>query len=207
MIHIFVDNSNLWLGATELRQEQEPHVPQRLFRLYFKNLFDLVEQGRDASTRELGGSLPPECEPLWEYARRLGYNTNLLRRVDDGERVREQGVDEALHLKIANVLLDANEAETLVLMTGDGAQSELDTSFRDQATRALKRGWTVELWSWKASRSKKYERLQQDYPERFSLNDLDSFYYSITFAKAGTWRHADGTIIDIAGRVVKGLPK
>ena len=200
--HIFVDNSNLWLGASDIRQEREAHVPQRLFRLYFKNLFKLVERDLEVVTRELGGSLPPECEPLWEYARELGYNTNLLHRVHDGDRVREQSVDEALHLKIANCIIDFDAPGRFVLMTGDGAQSELNTSFRDQARRALKSGFEVDVWSWAASRSRKYELLKQDFPDKIRIHDLDNYYNEITFVNQGTWTHSDGTSVDIAGRVV-----
>ncbi|WP_454859431.1 NYN domain-containing protein [Rhizobium binxianense] len=128
-IHVFCDNSNVWLGAGTCRVENEPHVPSYLFRLHFRNLFTLVEGGRQALTRELAGSLPPECEPLWEYARNNGYNTNLLHKIDDGTRIREQSVDEALHLKIANALLDHEGEHTLIIMTGDGAQSDIGTAF------------------------------------------------------------------------------
>jgi hypothetical protein len=206
-ISIFVDNSNIWLGAKDVRAEKEGDIPLRLFRIYFKNLFKLVEKGRKASIKELGGSLPPECEDLWDYARKCGYNTNLLHRVSDGIRFREQGVDEALHLKIANTLLDEPESGTLVLLTGDGAQSELNTSFRDQAERALKRGWDVEVWSWKATRSRKYKGLIEKYAGKLSIFDLDDYYESITFVLDGEWHRPDGSKVDVARRVVKALPK
>ncbi len=49
-----------------------------------------------------------ETMPCGKHAQRGGYDTDLLRRVeaDDG-RLIEQGVDEMLHLKIANALLDS----------------------------------------------------------------------------------------------------
>jgi hypothetical protein len=204
-IHVFCDNSNVWLGAGTCRVENEPHFPSYLFRLHFRHLFSLVENNREALTRELAGSLPPECEALWEYARDNGYNTNLLHKVDDGSRVREQSVDEALHLKIANALLDFEAPQTLVLMTGDGQNADIGTSFYEQAVRALKRGWSVEQWAWRATRSGRYGELVGMYPNRFRMKDFDDYYNQITFIKDGQQTLIDGTIVSVAGRRVSPL--
>lgn len=52
-------------------------------------------------------------------------------RRSDGWLV-EQGVDETAHLKIANVLLDYEPPQTLVLVAGDGNDSDFGTSFTKQ---------------------------------------------------------------------------
>lgn len=204
-IHIFYDNSNIWLGSGHCRAEKEPHIPGYLLRIYFKNLFSLVISGRDVATKELSGSLPPECDALWDYARENGFNTNLLYRIDDGKRIREQSVDEALHLKIANVLLDYDPPQTLVLMTGDGKQSEFGTSFYDQAERALKRKWEVELWAWRATISSRYNDLIASYQNRFRIKELDAYYNQITFVKSGRAFLPDSSEIEIPKRIVSAL--
>jgi hypothetical protein len=204
-VHVFCDNSNIWIGAGTCRADVEPHIPSYLLRLHFKNLFALVEDGREILTKEIAGSLPPECEPLWEYARLHGYTTNLLHRVDDGTRVREQSVDEALHLKIANALLDYEAPQTLVLMTGDGASTEIGTSFFAQSERALKRGWSVELWSWRATRNGRWAELIGMYSNKFRLKDLDDFYKQITFVKSGERILPDGTTVKVPARTVAKL--
>lgn len=106
-------------------------------------------------TRVLAGSVPPGNEERWEYAKQGGYDTDLLRKIgtDDG-RLAEQGVDELLHLKIANVLLDYDPPQTLILVPGDGRVGTFGTGFLQQAERALKRGWAVEIWSWRDGLSK-----------------------------------------------------
>jgi hypothetical protein len=93
-------------------------------------MFNFIEQGREASTRILAGSVPPSSEELWAFARKKKYQTDLLGRVetDDGSIV-EQGVDEILHLKIANVVLDNPNIDTLVVATGDGTLSKFGTGF------------------------------------------------------------------------------
>ena len=211
-IHVFFDNSNIWGGAQALRLIKEPSVPWMALRLHYENLFDLVEGGRDAQTAILAGSIPPSCEALWEYARRQGYGTDLLRRVtnDDG-RVTEQGVDEVLHLKMANALLDFAAPQTLVVATGDGRLSSFDTGFPSQIERALRVGWNVEVWTFSANCNRCYHRMARDSAGRLQVMPLDPYYEAITFVKGGEYYNKDEqgqkTFFTIPERVVAPLPR
>src|SRR5947209_262683 len=102
-IHIFWDNSNIWGGLQGIREIREPAVPWYALRGYFRNLYQLVSGGREVVTRVMAGSVPPECEELWEHARDLGFSTDLLQRVESAPNVQtEQAVDEIMHMKMAN---------------------------------------------------------------------------------------------------------
>lgn len=210
-IHVFFDNSNIWGGAQAVRNLTEPGVPWPALRIYYRNLFALIERGRDTATRELAGSVPPSCEALWEYARDHGYNTDLLRRVerDDGS-IGEQGVDEVLHMKIANAILDYPAPQTLVVATGDGKLSEFGTGFPTQIERALKHGWDAELWSWGLTlREGKYRKLESDSAGRFRVNLLDPHYRSLTFVKSGQYYERDAagnkSYFTVPDRIVESL--
>lgn len=61
---------------------------------------------------------------------------------------REQGVDELLHLKMMQSLLDTAEPGTIVLATGDAAEAEFSDGFHRNVVRALERGWHVEVIGW-----------------------------------------------------------
>ncbi|KAG0266214.1 hypothetical protein DFQ27_009927 [Actinomortierella ambigua] len=75
----------------------------------------------------------------------------------------EQCVDELLHLKILETLLDC-EPGVIVLATGDGAPSEYGGGgFYDVVKRALDRGWLVEIFSWEDQLSGCYLELVQEY--------------------------------------------
>ena len=184
--HIFVDNANIFGGAQRAAKVIEPRVPWQAIRVYYQNFFKVLEHGhRDIKTRMLGGSVPPGNDDLWAYAKKARYNTDLLKRVDsDDGRLVEQGVDELLHLKIANALLDYPPPQTLVLGTGDGIVSQFGTSFRDQIVRAFKQGWSVRVFSWKAQLSGKLRRLDCDTVD-MEIHELDPWYRSITFVKGG----------------------
>lgn len=63
-------------------------------------------------------------------------------------RHREQGVDEILHMKMLQSIIDAPRPGTMVLATGDAAEAEFSDGFLSNVERALKQGWNVELIGW-----------------------------------------------------------
>lgn len=211
-LHIFWDNSNVWLGALATLPAKEPTVPQIALRVYFKNLYELVSAGRAVQTKVMGGSVPPQAEGLWEYAQQLGFDTDLLYRVDDGQgprRKREQAVDEVLHLKMANAILDCPAPQTMVLMSGDGKPSTFHTSFPEQLGRALKFGWNVEVYSWRAACSRIYSRLEKDNPDKIKLVFFDDHYEQLTFVQGDEYYRKDASgekiFFVVPNRVVQPL--
>lgn len=89
----------------------------------------------------------------------------------------EQGVDEILHLKILESIVDTEVPATIVLATGDAAQAEYSQGFMAMAERALKKGWTVELVSWSKNISMMYTRKawRDAWGERFKVIFLDDY--------------------------------
>lgn len=202
---MFVDNSNVIGGAQKTASIQEG-APWQSVRIYWRNFFEFIEADYLPVTRVFAGSLPPGNEELWQYARDFGYDTSLLHRVqqDDG-RLAEQAVDEILHLKIAEVLLDFEAPQTLVLVTGDGKVSDFGTSFIAQAERALKRGWRVDILSWRAGLSRKYETLNARNPDSVDLVFLDDVYAAVTFLRPIEYTDATGRTLTARERVVSPL--
>lgn len=197
--HVFVDNSNVFGGAQRAATTLEPAVPWFALRVYYHNLFLLIERQHEVATRVLAGSVPPGNEELWQHARNEGYATDLLRRVEDGEgRLIEQAVDEMLHLKIANALLDHEPPQTLIIVSGDGRETPTGSSFPGQVRRALRRGWSVEVWSWKEQCSSVYRRMidaGQGAGGRLTVRYLDNQYPRITFVKGGTYMIGSAEIV------------
>lgn len=89
----------------------------------------------------------------------------------------EQAVDEILHLKILESVVDAAEPSTMVLATGDAAEAEYSQGFLRMAERALEKGWTVELVSFRRNTSGMYRRkeFRAKWKGRFSIVELDDF--------------------------------
>jgi hypothetical protein len=203
--HIFIDNSNIFEGARRAAETREPEAARGAVRLYYRNFFRLIEDGVEPLTRVLGGSGPAGSDDLWSYARQAGYDTDLLHRVEklDG-RIGEQGVDEVLHLKIANALLDHEPPQRLVVCTGDARDSDFGTSFKSQIERALRRGWQVRVWSWRDQLSGRFQNLVERSKGRMTISFLDPYYKEVTFVQAGE-QLVDGERVQVKARVVSPL--
>jgi len=89
----------------------------------------------------------------------------------------EQGVDEILHLKMCQSIIDCEVPSTMVLATGDGAVAEMSDGFLAHVERALKRGWKVELISWGQQINGGYRKRQfrAKWAEQFTIIELDQF--------------------------------
>ena len=203
--HVFIDNSNVIWGAQRAAATLEPAAVWLSVRIYWRNLFQLVEHPGKVITRVLAGSIPPGNEQLWEYAHKEGFDTKLLHKVarDDG-RLGEQAVDEMLILQISHVLLDYDPPQTLVLVTGDGKETEFGNSFPREVERALKHGWDVEVWSWKEQMSSKFARAKSPTGRVPTIKHFDPYWKAITFTQAGQY-NINGTQVSVAGRVVSPL--
>jgi hypothetical protein len=192
--HLFWDNSNIWGGALATKNEKEPTIPGAALRIHIGNVLRFSTSGKTVKSKTMGGSVPPECEDLWKKAKQLGINVDLLVRVDsEGTgQTKEQAVDEILHLKIANALLDYDTPQNLILLTGDGNKSDFDTSFSDQVKRALRKGWTVDLYSWQSTLNKrKYLKIAADNQKNFHIHILDYNYFHFTYIKEGEFYTKD----------------
>lgn len=89
----------------------------------------------------------------------------------------EQAVDEILHLKILESLIDSDKPATIVLATGDAAEAEYSGGFMKMVERALTKGWMVELVSFQLNTSNAYKRREfhQRWGPMFKLVMLDEY--------------------------------
>jgi hypothetical protein len=203
--HIFLDNSNIFGGAQRVASEKE-NAPWACVRVEYRSLFRVLRHGKpNTGVSMLAGSVPSGNDALWAAANEAGFDTTLLRRVaDDNGRLVEQGVDEAIHLRIGNILLDADEPGRIVIATGDGSQTSQECSFTDQVIRAAKRHWQVEIWSWRVQLSKQLRDTRVRFPNHVTVFILDEWYRSIVFLKGGVY-HLNGSSVTIQARPCTGL--
>ncbi|RDW67966.1 hypothetical protein BP6252_09362 [Coleophoma cylindrospora] len=94
-----------------------------------------------------------------------------------GPVMTEQGVDEILHLKILESVVDCEEPSVIVLATGDGAEAEFSGGFFRMVERALNKGWKVELVAWRDTLSLLYKKKKflEKWPGQFMIIKLDDF--------------------------------
>lgn len=89
----------------------------------------------------------------------------------------EQAVDEVLHLKILESIVDAKVPSTIVLATGDAAEAEYSQGFLKMVERALEKGWMVELVSFRHNTSMAYRKkdFRNKWRDQFKIVDLDEY--------------------------------
>ncbi|BFZ60856.1 hypothetical protein YB2330_001908 [Saitoella coloradoensis] len=179
-------------------------------RMDFGAFSQILERSRPGARKILVGSAPL-LQPLTE-AEALGYEVSVLERVvkpqpsvhsdsdggpivvktygknggksyvDPKPKKGEQGVDELLHLKMLESIVDYEPA-TMVVGTGDGNTAEFSNGgFFRCVERALQRGWKVELVCFKRPMSRIWEdkKFRAEWAGRFRVVFLDEFTECLT---------------------------
>jgi hypothetical protein len=88
----------------------------------------------------------------------------------------EQGVDELLHLKILQSVIDHKPA-TMVLATGDAATAQYSDGFKKNIERVLAYGWNIELYGWSRNISSAWREPEfaEQWGHQFKIVELDAF--------------------------------
>lgn len=160
-------------------------------QIYFKER-ERLGHGRQAAHGQAGAKAPPANHvlPVTNSATTNGYHSSTGSVGGGGSgsettappqyapaRMIEQGVDEILHLKILESIVDTDVPSTIVLATGDAAQAEYSQGFMAMVERALKKGWKVELVSWSRNVSMMYSRREwvEQWGDAFRVVGLDDY--------------------------------
>jgi hypothetical protein len=155
-VHVFVDNSNIFAGLSELRRVVD--IPKLAAHL---------EDGRRVVERVVVGSSATQGH--WEKWKDAGYTVSR-----DKRRGKEVFVDEALIAQLLNSACNQfpSPGRILVLATGDGNSNSGRASFPDVVEKALRHKWFVCVYTWKAKCNPNYKIMAQS-QEGFRLKYLD----------------------------------
>lgn len=179
-LSVFWDNSNIWLVGRNVCRQREPG-DEGGFRIHFSHLLDFVLDGRVLDYAFVGGSVPPQSDPLWLRFESLGV------AVDKQERGESTGgeiaVDEMIQLAMANRVLD-EQPSTVILLTGDGSGYSNGKGFIKQLERAHKHGWAIEVVSWDAGCNRYLRHFAEQHG---SYRSLEPVYESVTFINNKRW--------------------
>ena len=178
-VFIYWDNSNIFHEAQRLaeQQDEEPDARYRV-RIHFENLLRLAHADRTLQKAYAVGSVPPEMRSLWNRMEAHGVEVDLFDRGDPA-RGEQQMPDHMLQLQMLTDALDYNGTPGIVtLLTGDGAGYFEGAGFHRTLERMHKRGWRVEILSWRHSCK---QRMRHWAETNGVFVALDDFYEAITF--------------------------
>ena len=177
-MYLFWDNSNIhYSGLESVFPVIEPGKERGTYRTYFKNLFELVRNGRTIDGAYAAGSVPPPSDELWTYLENLGIDMTLLDRTASGKE--QDSVDMSLQTNMFRVAID-NVPSTMAMLTGDGAGGKLGKGFLADLKRVHKLGWNIEVYAWETTCNRQLKEFAE---ECGTFVPLEKHYYSITFLK------------------------
>ncbi|KAJ2898426.1 hypothetical protein MKZ38_003933 [Zalerion maritima] len=195
-LHIFIDVSNIVLGWLSLLRTNNGMSYQNRVRqppFCFPNLHRILCRGRKPGRCFAIGSSSPgnRSRHLEEAEEVCHYDVQDMPRItvadsslypSSPKKWKEHFVDETLHLRMSESIID-HEPATMVVGTGDGNAAEYSEGFYKYIVRALKRGWRVELVSFRSSISWAYNNpdFRQEWGDRFKIFELDD-YADLLFA-------------------------
>ncbi|KAI0599681.1 hypothetical protein F4775DRAFT_105783 [Biscogniauxia sp. FL1348] len=167
-------------GTVNERAKWPRHFTEAAMSGYEMNIFSRVQKSSPGKPKRRGRTSP---RMINYTAMELGITSGdespeEIGSLRAGTRHAEQGVDENLHLNMMNSMLDCmDEPETMVLATGDAAQAQFSGGFMEYATRALNRGWNLELITWKKTISSAWTApaFLDKYHEQFRIIFLDDY--------------------------------
>jgi hypothetical protein len=199
-VHIFWDNSNIYIPAQEVASKREGLLAKKEIRIQFDNLYQLAHAGRPVSRSLCVGSVPPEMHAVWDRLRASGVAVELFERgADSGS---EQGVDQCLQVHMLRALADSEEPGVAVLLTGDGAGYDSGAGFHADLERMHKKGWGVEVLSWDHACNKRLKTWAQ---ANGMFVPLDKHFKQVTF-RSGI-RKAEPVSLTHRGRAVPRVAK
>jgi hypothetical protein len=157
-IHVFIDDSNVFIGAEKQCAEDASGVRQEWVDV--RGMVRAIEKGRWTEKQVVVGS-GRATDPRFAAYKQQGYEVTVMER---GRKGGEVGVDDTLQ---AGALMETSKRfsdnRCLVLVTGDGNPNYDRVSFPQVAEAALQHGWSVEVWAWKASMADLWSRFENEY--------------------------------------------
>ena len=176
-VFVYWDNSNIFISAQAAAIDREGEEARWRVRLHFRNLLTLAHAARPVHRAVAAGSIPPELRQVWNRLENEGVDVRLLER--GATHGREEGGDQALQTFMLRDAVDHNgDPGIAVMLTGDGSGFADGVGFHADLERMHRRGWRVEVLSWRHS----CNRRMREWAERNGIFvALDDFYDSITF--------------------------
>lgn len=176
-VHLFIDNSNIFISAKDEAEKREGRPARAQVRLQFEHLVELAVASRDLGNVCVVGSIPPEQKAVWDRLERAaGIKPELYER--GGVTGGEQGLDQCLQVHMLRAISDHSDPQIAVLMTGDGAGYDDGVGFHADMERMHDAGWAVEVISWRTH----CRRALRDWSTANGVFvALDDHYEAVTF--------------------------
>ena len=181
-VHLFWDNSNIFISAQQVVLSKEPEVSEKALRIHFSNLDKLALAGRSPGGGLMVSSSSSEKRDHWERMQNdISVECRLLERGEVSGT--EQGVDETLQAHMLRAGMDNLDGPGIaVLLTGDGEGLSRGVGFHADMERLYKNGWGIEVLAWDVSCNRELKEWAKEVGVYVPLED---YYEAVTFVEGG----------------------
>ena len=181
-LHIFIDGSNIFLGAQQTaaifsRLKEKRDIRVRIDSRAFK---DLITDDREVHTAKwYGSSYPKKGRETWHLSfENNGWEVYIVERPRDGHK--EKQIDTQIATDITSLVNDLKVIKGTIVL-GSGDQDMIPC-----INECMKRKWRVEIWGWKSTISKFILQLKDRNPNFMRIRYLDVDIARITFIERKT---------------------
>src|SRR5437867_719464 len=118
-LHIFLDNSNLWIEGQRFASEPSGQTEHKdaSYRIDFGKILGFVSNGREVVEARLYGSEPPPNDTVWNQAKAEGFKPKIFQR---NFRDREKKVDSQMIVDMTvAVFTHTPKDRVLAFLAGD----------------------------------------------------------------------------------------
>ncbi len=176
-IYIFVDDSNIWIGAKALQSKLKRFktVEDHRVRIDVGKLTDVLADKRPVSKGVLYGSEPPPVDTVWKKIKEQGWRVETDRK--HKYTGKEKKVDTRLVAEVTGLAIRTpiEERTTIVLVSGD---ADMIPAIEEVLKESH---WQVEVCMWKHVMSRDLHRFERDNHDRVKVNHLDDFLGKVSF--------------------------
>jgi len=171
-LHLFIDNSNLYIEGQRVAREKFRYDDQLIVRLRisYGNLILKICNERKLMETVLVGSRPPTNDSLWRLLKKMNITPRIFDRSLYSNK--EKGVDAELTNAIRDTLEDNSEQGTIALVAGD-------KDYIPTIERCIKKKWNVEIYFWEQA-SASLKSLPKT-SSNITFISLDTFFNEIIF--------------------------
>jgi len=168
-LHLFIDNSNLFIearGTARYKFQYDDDFIIRL-RINYGALLEQIRNQRKLMETVLVGSRPPQNDTLWNKLKDFNIEPRIFDRSFYSGK--EKRVDAELSNAIRDTLEDNVEPGTIALVAGD-------QDYMPTIERCVKKKWNVEIYFWEHAVSSSLK----SYPS-IKFYSLDNWFNVITY--------------------------
>ena len=176
-IHIFVDDSNIWIAAKILLSKLKGYKTSEdhRVRIDMGKLADVLAAGRTVEQGILYGSEPPPIDTVWNKIRERGFTVKSERRHKVTGKEKQIDTNLVADVTATAIRTPPHQRTAIVLVTGDAnVIPALEKVLEEDH-------WQIEVYMWDHAISKKLKRFAEEHRKKVEVTPLDKYLDKLAF--------------------------